>query len=78
MQRRLFYDPNSLRQLTPRESIVLSAAKKNQPVDDIADTLQIPQSTVVRHLSNIVNKLAETDKKMAHKLLFSYNLEPRS
>lgn len=75
MQRRLFYDPNSLRQLTPRESIVLSAAKNNQPVDDIAETLEIPQSTVVRHLSNIVNKLAATDKKLAHKLLFSYNLE---
>ena len=78
MQRRLFYDPHSLRQLTPRESIVLSAAKNNQPVDDIADTLEISQSTVVRHLSNIVNKLHETDKKLAHKLLFSYDLEVRS
>lgn len=78
MQRRLFYDPNTLRQLTPRESIVLSAAKNNQPVDDIADSLQIPQSTVMRHLSNIVNKLAETDKKLAHKLLFSYDVELRS
>jgi len=75
MQCRLFYDPLTLRQLTPRESIVLSAAKKNQPVDDIAKTLQIPQSTVVRHLSNIVNKLVDTDKKLAHKLLFSYKLD---
>jgi len=75
MQCRLFYDPLTLRQLTPRESIVLSAAKKNQPVDDIAETLQIPQSTVVRHLSNIVNKLVDTDKKLAHKLLFSYKLD---
>ena len=78
MQRRLFYDPNSLRQLTPRESIVLSAAKNNQPVDDIADTLEISQSTVMRHLSNIVNKLDQTDKKLAHKLVFSYDLELRS
>ena len=75
MQCRLFYDPLTLRQLTPRESIVLSAAKKNQPVDDIAETLQIPQTTVVRHLSNIVNKLVDTDKKLAHKLLFSYKLD---
>jgi len=77
MQRSLFYDPNSLRQLTPRETIVLSAAKNNQPVDDIADTLEISQSTVVRHLSNIVNKLDETDKKLARKLLYSYDLELR-
>lgn len=77
MRRQLFYDPNTLRQLTPRESMVLSAAKNDQPVNDIADTLQIPQSTVVRHLSNIVNKLGETDKKLAHKLLFSYNLDLR-
>jgi len=77
MQRSLFYDPNSLRQLTPRETIVLTAAKNNQPVDDIADTLEISQSTVVRHLSNIVNKLDETDKKLARKLLYSYDLELR-
>lgn len=75
MQHSLFYDPNSLRQLTPRESMVLSAAKNNRPVGDIADSLQIPQSTVVRHLSNIINKLGETDKKLARKLLFSYNLD---
>jgi len=75
MRRQLFYDPNTLRQLTPRESSVLSAAKRNQPVRDIASTLEIPQSLVMRHLSNIVEKINDTDQQLAHQLLFAYNLE---
>lgn len=75
MRRQLFYDPSTLRQLTPRESTVLSAAKKNQPLDDIASSLEIPQSLVVRHLSNIVEKINHTDKQLAHQLLFAYNLD---
>lgn len=75
MRRQLFYDPSTLRQLTPRESTVLSAAKRNQPITDIANSLEIPQSLVVRHLSNIVDKINKTDQQLAHQLLFSYNLD---
>lgn len=75
MKRQLFYDPNTLKQLTPRESTVLSAAKRNQPLGDIANSLEIPQTLVVRHLSNIVEKINETDKQLAHQLLFAYNLD---
>jgi DNA-binding NarL/FixJ family response regulator len=75
MKRQLFYDPNTLRQLTPRESTVLFAAKSNKPLDDIAEALEIPQSIVIRHLSNIVDKITETDKQLARQLLFSYNLD---
>jgi FixJ family two-component response regulator len=75
MRRQLFYDPNTLRQLTPRESTVLSAAKRNQPVRDIANSLKIPQTLVIRHLSNIVHKINDTDQQLAHRLLFAYNLD---
>lgn len=75
MKRQLFYDPNSLRQLTPRESMVLSAAKRNQPIREIANSLDISQSLVVRHLSNIIYKINESDQQLAHQLLFSYNLD---
>ena len=75
MRRQLFYDPNSLRQLTPRESTVLSAARKNQPLRDIANSLEIPPSLVVRHLSNIVEKINDSDQHLAHQLLFAYNLD---
>lgn len=75
MRRQLFYDPSTLKQLTPRETTVLSAAKKSQTVVDIAEDLQIPQPIVIRHLSNIIGKLYETDEKLARKLLFSYNLD---
>jgi DNA-binding NarL/FixJ family response regulator len=77
MKRQLFYDPTTLRQLTPRESTVLSAAKTNQPVREIANSLEIPQSLVIRHLSNIVNKINETDEPLANRLLFAYNLNIR-
>jgi DNA-binding NarL/FixJ family response regulator len=75
MRRQLFYDPNTLRQLTPRESTVLSAAKRNQPIGDIANALEIPQSLVVRHLSNIFLKINKTDQQLARQLLFAYNLD---
>jgi len=74
MRRQLFSDPTTLKQLTPRESEVLNAAKNNKPLDDMADIFHIPETLVVRHLSNIITKLYETDKPLAHQLLFSYNL----
>jgi DNA-binding NarL/FixJ family response regulator len=77
MRRQLFYDPNTLKQLTPRETSVLSAAKKEQPIDTIAEMLHIPQPVVARHLSNIISKLSESDAKLAQKLLFSYKLNHR-
>jgi DNA-binding NarL/FixJ family response regulator len=77
MRRQLFYDPNTLKQLTPREITVLTAAKKNQPLDDIAESLDIPQPIVIRHLSNIINKISESDNKLARQLLFSYNVNIR-
>ncbi len=77
MRRQLFYDPNTLKQLTPRETTVLSAAKNEQPIDDIAESLHIPQSIVVRHLFNIITKLRESDHKLAQQLVYSYNLKMR-
>lgn len=75
MRRQLFYNPNTLQQLTPRESTVLSAAKKKQSLDDIAKSLSIPQTLVIRHLCNIVPKLHESDKELAHQLLYLYHLD---
>jgi len=75
MRRQLFYDPSTLNQLTPRESIVLSAAKNDFPVNNIADSLCIPQPIVIRHLTNIVTKLYETDEYLAQKLRLSYELD---
>ncbi len=74
MRRQQFYDANTRQQLTPREAIVLSAAKNYKPVDDIANTLHIPQSIVLRHLSNIINKLNTSDQKLAHQLVYVYKL----
>jgi DNA-binding NarL/FixJ family response regulator len=74
MRRQLFYDANTRQQLTPRETTVLSAAKNYKPVDDIANTLHIPQSIVLRHLSNIINKLNSSDQKLAHELVYAYKL----
>ncbi len=74
MRRQLFFESAALQQLTPRESCVLSAAKKHEPVSDIASSLHIPQSIVVRHLSNIILKLNNSDQNLAHQLLFAYNI----
>lgn len=74
MKRQLLFDADIKKQLTPRETIVLSAAKKYKPVDDIANTLQIPQSIVLRHLSNIINKLNNSDQKLAYQLVYAYKL----
>lgn len=74
MRRQLYYDANTRQQLTPRETTVLSAAKNYKPVDDIANTLHIPQSIVLRHLSNIINKLNTSDQKLAHQLGYAYKL----
>jgi len=75
LRRQLFYDPIALKKLTPREATVLSAAKNNKPLYAIASALDIPQSLVVRHLSNIVTKLDSSDKNLAHWIFFSYQLE---
>ena len=75
MRQQLFYDPTTLNQLTPRENSVLLAAKKNQPLDTIANSLDIPQTLVVRHLSNIINKLHDSDKRLAYQLKFSYDVD---
>ncbi len=77
MTQQLFYDPSTLNQLTPRENFVLTAAKKNESVPAIADSLDIPQSIVLRHLSNIIVKLNGSDQNLAHQLVFSYNLDTR-
>lgn len=74
MRRQLFYETNGYRQLTPRETTVLMAAKNNKPVGDIASSLHIPQSIVIRHLSNIVSKLSDSDQNLAYQLGFAYNL----
>ena len=74
MRRQLIFEKSSYTQLTPREILVLSAAKKNEAVSDIADTLHVPQSIVFRHLTNIVNKLDGSDQKLAHQLTFAYHI----
>lgn len=77
MTQQVFYNSDLITQLTPRESIVLSAAKNNDSVRTIAASLDIPRSTVRRHLSNIIVKLNESDQMLAHQLVFSYNLDTR-
>jgi len=77
MTQQVFFNPNTLNQLTPRENFVLTAAKENESVPAIADSLDIPQSIVLRHLSNIIEKINDSDQNLAHQLLFSYNLDTR-
>ena len=74
MRRQLFFEPTTHKQLTPRESSVLLAAKKHEPVSDIASSLHIPQTIVIRHLSNIILKLNDSDQTLAHQLVFAYNI----
>lgn len=74
MRRQMIFEATTHRQLTPREVTVLTAAKKYEPISDIASSLHIPQSIVMRHLSNIINKLNESDQKLAHQIVFAYNL----
>lgn len=74
MKRQSIYDVDVRQQLTPRETIVLSAAKNSKPVDDIANTLHIPESIVLRHLSNIINKLNGSDRNLAYQLVYDYKL----
>lgn len=76
MTQQVFHDPNSLNQLTPRESFVLSAAKEHESVAAIANSLDIPAPIVIRHLSNIISKLSESDQKLVHQLVFSYKIDP--
>lgn len=75
MKRQLFYDPSSLNQLTPRETIILLAAKDKHSLDEIAKSLDIPPSLVTRHLSNIINKLSESDQDLVEELLFSFHID---
>lgn len=76
MRRQLYFNANTRQQLTPRETIVLLAARKNKPVDDIANALHIPPSIVLRHLSNIINKLNVSDQNLAHQIVFTYKITP--
>lgn len=77
MRRQLFFQSQPHRQLTPRETTVLSAAKSMKALDDIALSLDIPQVIVRRHLMNIVGKLSDRDQKLAHQLKFAYQLSPK-
>jgi DNA-binding NarL/FixJ family response regulator len=77
MTQQLFVDSNLVKQLTPRESVVLSAAKNNESVKTIAASLDIPKSIVLRHLSNIISKINDSDQLLAHQLIFSYNIDTR-
>ena len=74
MRRQLFFEKTSYNQLTPRESLVLSAARKNEAVSEIANSLQVPQSIVFRHLANIISKLDGSDENLAHQLTFTYHI----
>lgn len=74
MRRQMFFEKASYTQLTPREVTVLSAAKNHETVSAIASTLDVPQSIVFRHLTNIIDKLNNSDEKLAHQLTFAYNI----
>ena len=74
MRRQLFYDANTRQQLTPRETTVLSAAKNYNLWMILQILFHIPQSIVLRHLSNIINKLNSSDQKLAHQLVYAYKL----
>lgn len=74
MRRQLVFEKSFYNQLTPREILVLSAAKQNEPVGKIANSLHVPQSIVCRHLNNIVTKLTSSDQQLAHQLTFTYNI----
>ncbi len=78
MRRQLFLEKASYTQLTPRETLVLSAAKQNEPVSAIASSLHVPQAIICRHLSNIVTKLNESDQRLAHRLTHIYNIQQRA
>ena len=70
----MFFEKSTYTQLTPREVTVLSAAKNHETVSEIASTLDVPQSIVFRHLTNIVDKLTSQDEKLAHQLTFAYHI----
>jgi DNA-binding NarL/FixJ family response regulator len=71
-------DPELLDQLTPRENSVLVAAQKNQPISEIATTLQITDRLVLRHLKNIISKIGDSDYCLAYQILLSYELEDQT
>jgi len=77
MTQQVFSNANLINQLTPRENVVLSAAKNNESVRTIASSLDIPKSIVRRHLFNIIAKLNTSDEMLAHQLVFSYNIDTR-
>lgn len=75
MKRHMIFEKSSYNELTPREIMVLSAAKDYEPVSEIASSLHVPQSIVCRHLNNIVTKLSQSDQQLAHQLTFNYNIQ---
>ena len=75
MKRHMVFEKSSYNQLTPRESMVLSAAKDSEPVSEIAHSLHVPQSIVCRHLNNIVSKLSQSDQQLALQLTFNYDIQ---
>jgi DNA-binding NarL/FixJ family response regulator len=71
----MVFEKSSYNELTPRETVVLSAARDYEPVSEIASSLHVPQSIVCRHLNNIVNKLNQSDQQLAHQLTFNYDIQ---
>ena len=78
MMKKLFIDTSTCRLLSPREELILNAAKNQLTELEIANTLNISQLTVSRHLLNIADKIFDTDQKLAHQLQHTYNLNARA
>lgn len=76
--KKLFSDTYTCRLLSPREQLILNAAKKQLTEQDIANNLNISRLTVTRHLINITDKIFDTDKNLANQLQHNYNLNTRA
>ncbi len=74
----LFSDMYSCRLLSPREQLILNAAKNRLSEQEIANDLNISRLTVTRHLMNITDKIFDTDQNLAHQLQHTYNLNARA
>ena len=64
----LIYKQQNNFQLTPRENLILSHAKRCLPVAAIAAGLNVSETVISRHLKNIIRKLSHLDNDLAMKI----------
>jgi DNA-binding CsgD family transcriptional regulator len=75
MMKNLFSDTYTCRLLSPREELILNAAKNQLTEQEIANYLNISQKTVARHLLNITDKILDTDQNLAYQIKQKYKLK---